>query len=62
MEKCPFYKGVRLTTVRLIEVFYEKHTYFLPGHVKVSVLDRCPFYGMSVLGGFTVITKFRNKT
>ena len=26
----------------------------LPGHVNVSVLERCPSYGMSVLGGFTV--------
>ena len=38
---------------RLIEDFYVKHTYYLPGHVKVSVLERCPSYGMSVLRGFT---------
>ena len=55
MEKCPSYRGVRLTNVRLIEVFYEKHTYGLPAHVKVSVLERCPSYGMSVLRGFTVL-------
>ena len=58
MEKCPYYRGVRLTNVRLIEVFYEKHTYVLLGHVEVSVLERCPFYGMSVLRGFTVFTAF----
>ena len=52
MEKCPSYRGVRLTIVRLIEVFL--HTYVLPGHVKVSVLERCPSYGISVLRGFTV--------
>ena len=34
--------------------FYEEHTYVLPGHVEVSVLERCPSYGMSVLRGFTV--------
>ena len=53
-------------SVRLIEVsvlrlsvlqrfFNEKDTYVLPGHVKVSVLQRCPSYGMSVLRGFTVV-------
>ena len=35
--------------------FHEKHTYALPGHVEVSVLERCPSYGMSVLRGFTVV-------
>ena len=55
MEKCPSYRGVRLTIVRLIEVFYEKHTYVLPGQVEVSVSERCPSYGMSVLRGFTVV-------
>ena len=55
MEKCPSYRGVRLTIVRLIEVSYEKHTYVPPGHVEVSVLERCPSNGMSVLGGFTVL-------
>ena len=34
--------------------FYEKHTYVLPGHAEVSVLERCPSYGMPVLRGFTV--------
>ena len=32
-----------------------KLTYVLPGHVEVSVLERCPSYGMSVLKGFTVL-------
>ena len=50
MEKCTSCKSVRL-----IEIFYERHIYILPGHVKVSVLESCPSYGMSVLGGFTVI-------
>ena len=54
MEKCPSYRGFHLTIVRLVEVFYEKHTNVLPGHVKVSVLDRCPSYGMSVLRGCPV--------
>ena len=51
--------------IRLIEVsflrlsvlqrfFYEKDTYVLPGHVKVSILERCPSYGMFVLRGLTV--------
>ena len=48
MKKCPSYRGVRFTIAHLIEVFYEKHTYVLPGHVEVSVLERCPPYGMSV--------------
>ena len=38
--------------VRLIEVYYEKHTYVLPGYVEVSVLERCLSYGMSVLKRF----------
>ena len=53
------------TSVRLIEVsllrlsipwrfFDEKDTYVLPGHVKVSVLERFPSDGMSVLIGFTI--------
>ena len=54
MEKCPSYRGVRLTIVRLVEVFYEKHTCVLPGHVEMFVLERCPSSGMSVLRGFTV--------
>ena len=47
-QKCPSYRGVRL-----IEVIFSRN---LPlGHVEVSVLGRCPSYGMSVLRGFTVI-------
>ena len=38
----------------LSRFFYEKDTKVLPGHVKVSVLERRPSYGMSVLSGFTV--------
>ena len=56
MEKNPSYRSVRLTIVRLIEIFHEKHTYALPGNVKVSVLERCPCYEMSVLRGFTVFS------
>ena len=57
MEKCPSYRGVR-TIVRLIEDFYDRHTYVLPGHVKVFVLERCPSYEITVLRGFTVVYYF----
>ena len=76
MEKCPSYRGVRLTIVgiteeplktdiprdkykcpsyrgvRLMEVISNRNHLF--GQWKVSVLERCPSYGMSVLRGFTV--------
>ena len=39
-------------------IFNRKH---LLGQSKVSVLERCPSYGMSVLKGFTVFTQ-ANKT
>ena len=56
--KCPSYRGVRLMEV----IFNRNH---LLGQWKVSVLERCPSYGMSVLRGFTVyasatFTLFRN--
>ena len=55
MERCPSYGGVRLSVSRLMEVFFhEKDTYFLPTHMKVSFLEKCPSYGMSVLGGLTI--------
>ena len=38
--KCPSYRGVRLKIVRLVEVFYQKHTYIQPEYVKVSILWR----------------------
>ena len=46
-QKCPSYRGVRL-----IEVIFNRNRPL--GHLKVSVLERCPSYGMSVLRGFTV--------
>ena len=48
-QKCPSYRGVRL-----IEVIFNRNRPL--GHLKVSVLERCPSYGMSVLRGFTVFT------
>ena len=53
------WKSVRLKKVSVYNCpflwfFYEKHTYVLPGHVEVSVLERCQSYGKSVLRGFTV--------
>ena len=54
MKKCPSYRYVRLTTVSLTEVFYEKHNSVLPGYVEVYVLEKYPSYGKSVLRGFTV--------
>ena len=47
-QKCPSYRGVRL-----IEVIFNRNRPL--GHLKVSVLERCPSYGMSVLRGFTVL-------
>ena len=47
-QNCPSYRGVRL-----IEVIFNRNRPSL-GHLKVSVLERCPSYRMSVLRGFTV--------
>ena len=41
-HKCPSYRGVSL-----IEVIFNRNCPL--GHFKVSVLERCPSYGMSVL-------------
>ena len=60
MRKYPSQRGVRLTIVRLIEVFYEKHTYVLPGHVKVSVLQRCPSYDCPSYRGFSMRNHLRS--
>ena len=62
MEKCPSYRGVRLTIARLVEVFYEKHIYVLPGPLEVSVLERCQSYGMSILKSSTVSQKCQIST
>ena len=37
-----------------------RNTHVLPGHVEVSVLERCPSYGMSVLRGLTVCESIKN--
>ena len=49
-QKCPSYRGVRL-----IKVIFNRNRPL--EHLKVSVLESCPSYGMSVLRGFTVILK-----
>ena len=54
MDKCASYRAVSLMFACLIELFYENDTFVLSGHVKVSVLERCPSYGISVLRGVTV--------
>ena len=45
MEKCPSYRGVCLVVVPLIEAMRKTPNVPLQGHLKVSVLERCPSYG-----------------
>ena len=61
--KCPFYRVSLLQPVRLIEVFCIKGIGILPENCQVSVLERCPSYGMSVLRRFHCIQmiKIRKK-
>ena len=45
------FSALRLSVLQ--RFFYRKDTYLLPGHVEMSVLGTFPYYGMSVLRGFT---------
>ena len=46
-QKCPSYRRVRL-----IEVIFNRNCPLR--HLKLSVLERCPSYGLSILRGFTL--------
>ena len=56
LTECPSYSLSALQPVRLIEVFCIKGIGILPGNCQVSVLERCPSYGMSVIRRFHCIS------